>query len=366
MPFAALCAALGAAWAAGRLRAWDRGRPWLVPALGAALLGYFLVVNLGGETGFGEHPQTFRTAAGKQEAGAAPQPEVDLDALVAQGMRMQISGERAGAKAAFEQVLALAPQYGPPRQGLALLALGEGDPKQALNQLEQALAAAPYFAEAQALRVAIQLKQAQYGSAFESCARCVEYRPDYPPCQYLMAQLFLDYRQDYRRAAEHYEQYLHLNLRAHQNQREMLQSSLEKNPGSVPVQKLLGLVEQYLGSEQKGRITPASWFYLNRLKAGAMSGRVKPDDAGVYFYLGLAYEWLGEQEKAMRAYEQSLQIGEFVPQVNQRLEALRQGGQAAWPRLGAQLYQAEVLVKDAVAGYFDGQYGTEQGQDQPQ
>jgi tetratricopeptide (TPR) repeat protein len=146
----------------------------------------------------------------------------------------------------------------------------------------------------------------------------------------------------------------------------MLQSSLEKNPGSVPVQKLLGLVEQYLGSEQKGRITPASWFYLNRLKAGAMSGRVKPDDAGVYFYLGLAYEWLGEQEKAMRAYEQSLQIGEFVPQVNQRLEALRQGGQAAWPRLGAQLYQAEVLVKDAVAGYFDGQYGTEQGQDQPQ
>lgn len=367
MPFAAMCAAMGAAWGAARLRDRAGGRPWLLPGIGAVLLGYYLAANLGGETGFGEHPQTSHEAAEDRKAHEDPYPAVDLDELVARGMSLQMAGEEARAREAFDQVLARAPEYGPARMGLALLALKAGESAGAKEQLERALRAAPFYAEAHTLLAAVQLREEQYGAALETCQRCVAYRPDYPPCHFLLADLCLDYKLDYTGAEEHYLRYLDLNYQAHRNYQDFLQKQLAASPGNPQIIQALAGVDGCLRGELGGLLTPLAWSYLNKGKAGGLSSRVKPDDSGVYYYLGLAQERLGKNEEARENYEKSLRLFPENNPSQERLAHLRGGAEGGLQpgrslAMAPALYQGETMVQEAIAGYHDPQFWSSQGQ----
>jgi len=356
LPFAVLCAAVGVGWGMRRLGSLAGSRPWWSAVVPAAVAAGFLGWLFSGETGFGEHPSTFRAAGKAASSPEQPAPSEDLDQLVGQGMRLQIAGDRHGASAIFERVLAQAPAYGPAQMGLALVALGEQDTEGAVNHLETALREVPYFAEAHTLLIAIKLWQHQYAEALEGCRRCVEYRPDYPPCQILLADLLLEYRRDYAGAAAHYETFIALNHQAHLNQLELLQRNMRMNPGDTQLPEVVGWVESYLSTEHRGQTTAVVWHYLNRNKSGAYCGRVKPADGGVYYWLGLAYEGLGKPDKAMAAYERCAAMEGFTGPARQRQEALRQVRGQPLPELGPALYQAQELVDYAISGYFDRQY----------
>ncbi|MBM3278754.1 MAG: tetratricopeptide repeat protein [Candidatus Handelsmanbacteria bacterium] len=365
LPFAAMCAALGAAWGAGQLRRWASGRPWLLPGLGAVLGGYFLAVNLGGQTGFGEHPQTSRSAAEDRKDHKESQPSKDLDQLVALGMRLQVAGEQKRARDAFDQVLALAPEYGPAHMGLALLVLGAGKSEEAKLQLVQSLRVAPFYAEAQALLAAVQLKEEEYGAAYETCQRCVERRPDYPPCHFMLAALFLDFRLDYSLAEEHYLRYLDLNYQAHRNYRDFVQKQLAVSAGNPQITQTLAQVDGYLAAELGGLSTPLAWSYMNKGKAGGLSSRVKPDDSGVYYYLGLTQERQGKNEEARKNYEKSLKLFPENNPSQERLAHLRGGAEGGLQpgqslAMAPTLYQGETMVQEALAGYHDPQFWSSQ------
>jgi cellulose synthase operon protein C len=100
-------------------------------------------------------------------------------------------GRSAQARVDFEAALALQPNHALARLGMAMLALGDGQPEQALALVDQALIDDPRQARAHGMRSDLLLARGDAAGAKQALARAIEVNPRYTAARLALVSLLI-------------------------------------------------------------------------------------------------------------------------------------------------------------------------------
>lgn len=296
----------------------------------------------------------------------------NLQALVGQAFARL--GKSKEANAAFAKALRARPEHEAATAGLARLALGAGDLKQAGSLIERLAAQAPDGVETTLLRGELAMAKGETAAAIDVLEKVVKLRPGAVPARYALVSALLQKR-DLVRAAEHLEasrklgvtvpamQYLEATLALMQGKtteaRNLAQSVLKANPEHVPSLILAGSVELRSGSLgfaeeylRKALLLAPDNITARRLLVGSYSrggqperalealqpllNRTSPDGATLAL-AGEVYLAANDMKSAMQYFERSLAVDKDNSALRTRVAQVRlsTGDARAVPELEA-------------------------------
>jgi tetratricopeptide (TPR) repeat protein len=268
----------------------------------------------------------------------------------------------AEAESRVQAILQAHDHYAPTHFVLGLLAYTQGRDSEAVQRLARARQIVPYFAEAAVWQADVLAANGRLDEALDVVREARRYRADYPLLALLQGDLLLR-RADLPAAATAYREYLSLNRYQHARAFHRDDRVLRRaNPGAELPDP--GKTARLLASDEVTVTTPYVWDYLSLDLAGITLPM--PQDAVVYYNLGVAYARLGEVAEARRHWRTMAQRipGHELSWLNLgRLEACTEGPAAAGQVL--QAAQRALPGSTAIAaaarqpecGAPDGNYG---------